>query len=521
MSSSLKKLAGQTLWYGVSSIAARFINLLLTPYLTRAKTVSIANYGQIGIIYSAITILKVLFTYGFETTYFRFSNKPEHKKNIYSTAFLSLLATTVAFTIVLWLGHDMLGKIIGLENYPDVIKLGIFIVALDSLNAIPFAKLRQENRPVKYAVVYVGGILINIIFTWFFISYCPNYLAKHESGGILNILLIYGNPKNNPVTYVLFANLIQNLFTLLLLFAEIRQVRAQFDKKLWKEMMVYSYPLIIVGLGGMVNETFDRLMLNWWLPGGKQYAEEQVGIYNACYKLSLLISLSVQAFRMGAEPFFFSQAQQGDAQRTYARVMKFFVIVVSVMFLLVSLYIPIWQIIVDKKYRSGLGIVPVLLMANICLGIYYNLTIWYKLSNKTGAGATITVMGALITLVVNFAFIPMFGFYASAWATFFCYCSMMVASYVWGQKVYYVPYAWKKLLAYLVIVLLIFFVHKGIMAMVHMGVDYGLMFNIISMLLGTVFTAAYLYFILQVEKSEFAKMPYINKFIKAPSPSAP
>jgi len=520
LSSSLKKLAGQTLWYGVSSIAAKFINLLLTPYLTNAASVHVANYGQIGIIYSALTILKVIFSYGFETTYFRFSNKAEHKNSIYSTAFISLLVTTILFTIVLWLGSATFAAIIGLEAWPDVVKLGIIVVAFDTLNAIPFAKLRQENRPIKYAFVNVGGILVNVFFTWFFISYCPDYIAGHPQG-LLTSLLVYGNPAKNPVTYVMLANVIQSAFTLLLLTAEIKAVRLKFNVALWKEMIVYSYPLIIVGMGGMINETFDRLMLGWWLPGDLTYRQDQVGIYNACYKLSLLISLSVQAFRMGAEPFFFSQAQQGDAQRTYARVMKFFVIVVSVMFLLVSLYVPVWQQIIGKQYRGGLGIVPVLLMANICLGIYYNLTIWYKLSNRTGAGATITVIGALITIAVNRAFIPAFGFYASAWATFLCYFSMMVISFVWGQKVYYVPYAWKKLLAYLIIVLLIFFIHKGLMALVHLGINYGVMFNIISMLLGTVFTAAYLYFIMQVERSEFAKMPYINRFIKAPTPQAP
>jgi len=353
-----------------------------------------------------------------------------------------------------------------------------------------------------------------MFFTWFFISYCPGYIEKNPQG-LLNSFLFFGNPKNAPVTYVMLANVIQSAFTLLLLTSEIRAVRLKFDVKLWKEMIIYSYPLIIVGMGGMVNETFDRLMLKWWLPGTDAYRDQQVGIYNACYKLSLLISLSVQAFRMGAEPFFFSQAESGDAQRTYARVMKFFVIVVSIMFLCVSLFIPIWQIIIGPAYRVGLGIVPVLLMANICLGIYYNLTIWYKLSNRTGAGATITVIGAVITTVVNLAFIPLFGFYASAWATFFCYFSMMVISYVWGQKVYYVPYAWKKLLAYLIIVLLLFFIHKGFMYLVHLGISNQTVLEVISLLLGAVFTGAYVYFIIQVEKSEFARIPILNKLVRA------
>jgi len=508
--SNLKKLAGQTLWYGVSSIAARFINLLLTPYLTRAGNVGEANYGRIGIIYAALTILKVVYTYGFETAYFRFSAKEEYKKSIYSTAFFSLLITTIFFTSVLWVFKTEFGEFIGLRKYPDVVKIGILIIALDTLNVIPFAKLRQEARPVKYAFVNVGGILMNIFFTWFFVSFCGNYTSTHPQSFIN---FIYDKTVN-PVVYVMLANLIQSAFTLLLLTTEIKAVRLRFNIKLWKEMIVYGSPLIIAGLGGMINETFDRLMLGWWLPGTDDFRDQQVGIYNACYKLSILISLSVQAFRMGAEPFFFKQAEGANPQRVYARVMKFFVIVVSVMFLLVSMYIPIWQELIGAKFRGGLGIVPVLLMANICLGIYYNLTIWYKLANRTTAGATITVIGAAITLVVNFAFIPLFGFYASAWATFLCYFSMMVISFVWGQKVYYVPYAWKKLVAYLVIVLVLFFIHKGLTALWG-NTAFGLS-------IAVALTGAYLWFVLQVERKEVEKIPVLKRLVPpAATPSGP
>lgn len=508
--SNIKKLAGQTLWYGVSSIAARFINLLLTPYLTNVKSINPADYGRIGKIYAALTILKVLFTYGFETAYFRFSSKDEYKKSIYSTAFLSLFVSTVFFTVVLWANKTVFGNVIGLSDYPDIVKYGILIIALDTLNTIPFAKLRQESRPVKYAFVNVGGILVNIFFTWFFVGFCPDYTKAHPQS-LIN--LIYSSDIN-AVVYVMIANLIQSAFTLLLLTSEIKAVRLRFDIRLWKEMLVYGSPLIIAGLGGMINETFDRIMLGWWLPGSKEEIDYQIGIYNACYKLSILISLSVQAFRMGAEPFFFKQAEGANPQRVYARVMKFFVIVVSIMFLLVSMYIPIWQFIIGARFRGGLGIVPILLMANICLGIYYNLTIWYKLANRTMAGATITVIGAGITLLVNYLCIPTFGFYASAWATFFCYFSMMVISFVWGQKVYFVPYAWKKLVAYLVIVLILFFMHKGLTALWG-NTAFGLA---IAVLL----TAAYLWFVLQVERKEVERIPVLKRLVPpAATASAP
>jgi len=501
--SNLKKLAGQTLWYGVSSIAARFINLLLTPYLTRVGTVSTADYGKITIIYSALPILKVLFTYGFETAYFRFSAKEEFKKTIYSTAFLSLLSSTILFTLLLWANQASFGKAIGLGDGSadeNIVRLGIIVIALDTLNTIPFAKLRQESRPIKYAFVNVGGILINIFFTWFFVGFCPDYTSKHPQS-LIN--LIYDKTVN-PVVYVMAANVIQSAFTLVLLTSEIRAVRFRFDKRLWKEMMVYSAPLIIVGLGGMINETFDRVMLGWWLPGDKQFREGQVGIYGGCYKLSILITLSVQAFRMAAEPFFFKQAEAGNPQRIYARVMKFFVIVVTIMFLCVSMYIPIWQFIIGPKYRSGLGIVPILLLANIFLGVYYNLAIWFKLANRTTAGATITVTGAVITILINYIFIPHFGFYASAWATFFCYLSMMVICFIWGQKAYYVPYAWKKLLAYMIIAVLIFFIHKGVSALWQN--------TAFSLGIAVILTLAYLRFVMLIEKKELERIPALKRF---------
>ena len=324
--SGIKKLAGQTIWYGGSSIAAKFINYLLTPYLTYTLA-NTSDYGKMGIIYSAIPIFNILFTYGFETAYFRFASRPEYKNTIYSTASLSLIFSTVLLTILLWFNQSLLTGITGLAAFPKMIQLSIVIIALDAFSTIPFARLREEGRPKKFAFVRICGILFNIFFTWFFISYCSNSL-KTDPGSWVN--LIY-DPGTNPIVYVLWANVIQSAITLLLLWREIGEIRLKFNTKLWKEMMIYALPLIIVGMGGMVNETFDRLMLRWWLPGNVGFREEQVGIYNACYKLSILITLFIQAFKMGAEPFFFKQAEANNPQRVYARVMKFFVIIISVM----------------------------------------------------------------------------------------------------------------------------------------------------------------------------------------------
>ena len=499
--SGIKKLAGQTIWYGASSIAARFINYLLTPLLTY-NLAHASDYGKNGLIYAAIPILNIIFTYGFETAYFRFSSKETNKATIYNTAALSLFFSTIIFTAILWINKNYLGSAIGLSDFPQIIQLSIFIIALDALSTIPFAKLRQEERPLKFAFVKISGILINIFITWFFVAYCPKQAQSNTSNWLLKLY----DAETNPIVYVVLANLVQSAITLVLLGSEIMMIRFKFNWSLWKEMMLYSLPLIVAGMGGMVNETFDRLMLRWWLPGETVFREEQVGIYNACYKLSILITLFIQAFRMGAEPFFFKQAQDGNPQKVYARVMKFFVIIISVMFLVVALYIPVWKYFIGPKYWEGLKVVPVLLLANMFLGIYYNLSVWYKLCNKTMAGAWITLIGAAVTIIINYTLIPYFSYVACAWATFACYGSMMAISYVWGQKEYRIPYAWKKLIAYMVIVVLLFFIHSGIIYFVHRTVA--------SLVIATIFILLFVWFIVQVEKKEFKKIPVFNKFLQ-------
>ncbi len=495
---NIKKLATQTMWYGLSSIAARFINYLLTPYLTYAAQITTADFGKMGIIYSTIPVLNVLFTYGFETAYFRFSNKETYQNSIYSTTFWSLTLSTLFFTYLLWQQQAFLGNVTGLSAFPQIIQYSLLIIASDTLSIVPFAKLRQQGRPIKFALLKISGILINVFFTWFFIGYCP----QHAQSGW--ILLVF-NPATNPIVYVLLANLIQSVVTLCLLSSEVALVKIQFDVQLWKQMLLYSLPLVIVGLGGIVNETFDRLMLVKWLPGTEIFKQQQVGIYNACYKLSILITLFIQAFKMGAEPFFFKQATDTNAPKTYATVMKFFVITITFMFLVVSLYLPIWQYFIGPQYRVGLSVVPILLLANMFLGIYYNLSVWYKLGNKTIMGTYITLIGTAVTLVVNYFLIPHFGYVACAWATFLCYGTMMVFSFVWGQRAYRIPYAWKKLVAYMVIVVLLFFVQQLL--------DFiwnNLWFHLVS---ASFLLLAYGKFILLVEKKAFQKLPLVGKYV--------
>ena len=498
--SGIKKLAGQTIWYGVSTIAARFINYLLTPYLTFKFTES--QYGEMSIVYSFIPFMNVIFTYGMETAFFRFANKAD-KKNVYDTSSISLIISTIGLCLLLMVLQHPLSVLLQISQHPEYLSLAAAVIALDALSAIPFAKLRQDGHPVKFASIKVGGILLNIIFIYFFLSVCPRIVA-HDSEHWIGK---YFDP-NWAIGYVLLANVIQSSFTLLFLSKEFFGFEWKFDQKLWKEIMIYGLPLIIAGFAGMINETFDRIMLGWWAPvQSVEAAKGEVGVYSACYKLSILISLAVQAFKMGAEPFFFKQSVETNAPKIYARVMKFFVITLCLMFLLVVLYLDIWkQFIRNPKMWIGLKVVPILLLANMFLGIYYNLSVWYKLGHKTMAGAWITLIGAAITLFINYFFIPYFSYMACAWATFACYGSMMVVSFIWGQKEYPIPYAWKKLLAYIVIVVLIYFAYSGVIHLYN-----HVYFNFI---VSTCFLLSFIWFILLTEKKEFQRLPVIGKYMQ-------
>jgi len=476
------------MWYGLSSIAARFISYLLTPYLTLKLTD--AAYGEQAIVYAFIPFLNVIVTHGMETAYFRFGSK-ENEEKIYHTSSFSMIIVTALVVSCLLIWGAPIASLLQISLHPEYIKLVAWVVALDSLTTIPFSKLRLEGRPKKYAFIKVGGILINIIATYAFISILPEYANAHKGSFIAGWYV-----KGFEVGYILIANILQNVFVLVLLQKEIRALRFNIDYKLWRQMMLYALPLILVGFGGMINETMDRIMLGWWANGGSPEANKAlVGTYSACYKLAILITISIQAFRMGAEPFFFKQAASDNAQKTYARVMKFFVITLCIMFLGVVLYIDIWKLFIrNPNMYAGLKVVPILLIANMFLGVYYNLSIWYKLSNKTMAGAWITLLGAVITIGINFLLIPRYGYMASAWATFFCYGTMMIVSYKWGQKVYFIPYATKKLIAYFVITLLLYSINLFIL-----WVSSNKAFNY---LFASILLLGFIGFVIKIEKKE-------------------
>ena len=498
--SSIKKLAGQTIWYGLSSIFGRFLNYLLTPLLTTIFFTD--EYGVISLLFGYAAFLNIFYTYGMETSYFRFASI-EPEKKVYNTATSSLWITTILFTILLLFLRKPLAAFIDIPLHPEYISWIILIVAMDTLAVMPFAKLRHEGRPRKYAFIKILNIVINVALVIFFLVICKNAHEKNPSGFLGKLY-----DPSVGLGYVIIANLVASGITLLLLAKELFMFRPVLSPLFWKQMMIYSWPLIIVGFGGMINERIDLFMIQQLSSESVTVARSQVGIYSANYKLAVLIVLFIQAFRLGAEPFFFKQSTQENAQRVYARVMKFFVIACCFCFLAVTLYLDIWKYfmgVAHPEYYTGLKVVPLLMVAKIFLGIYYNLSIWYKLKEKNLTGAWITLGGAFLTILFNWIFIPVIGYMACAIATIICYGFMMVTSYLLGQKHYPVPYAWKKLLAYIAISIILFCIHQLFLRL-HLNpwVNRG-----VALVLIGLFAAL----ILNVEKKEFQRLPFIGKFL--------
>ena len=496
--SGVKNLVGQTLWYGVSSIFGRFLNYLLTPLL--ATIFASADYGKITTLFAIAAFLNILYTYGLETAYFRFTAK-EPEAKVYNNCISSLLITTTILTTLFLILSKPIAAFLEIPNNPEYIQWIILIVALDTLAVLPFSKLRFTGRPRKFAFLKIINILINVGLVLFFLYWCKNAATDSFWFQLYN--------PNIGLGYVIIATLVASGVTLLLLLPELFHFKFTIHKEFWKELMTYSWPLIIVGLAGMVNELIDRFMLLKLVPGTTEQAYSQSGIYGANYKLAILIVLFIQAFRMGAEPFFFKQSTQENAQHTYARVMKFFVIACCFCFLGVVLFLDIWKYFMGSRhpeYWQGLVVVPILMLAKLFLGVYYNLSIWYKLTNKNITGAWITIGGAIITIVINFLLIPTMGYMACAIATLCCYGYMMVISYKMGQKHYPIPYAWKKLTAYVAICVVLFGLHQA-------GI-YFFVSKWFSHAWAMVLLGFFAILIFRVEKNEFEKIPYLNKLVR-------
>jgi O-antigen/teichoic acid export membrane protein len=509
---AIKQLAGQTLWYGLSNVGARMLNFLLTPLLTYLLNddKGMVQYGGMSLLYAWMAAANIIFTYGMETAYFRFSNeKGMDKPRLFQTSFGSIIVSTIFFTLCLVLLREPIQAYFEIDNHPEYITWCALIVGLDTLASIPFAKLRQESKPRKYAFIKIAGILINILAIIVLVVAIPNWASTHQHNAFAQWYL-----SKNRLGYILFANLLQSLFVFLVLFQEWKSFRPKIDLHLLKRLVTYSAPMIIIGLGGMINEVMDRQFLDKWLTFDNATNKTLIAIYSANYKLAIFITLFIQAFKMAAEPFFFSQAQDKNAPALYARVMKWFVLTVAVAFLITALYLDVWKIVIirGENFRSGIGIVPILLLANIFLGIYYNLSIWYKLTDKMMIGLYITLIGTLVTVVGNYLFIPGWAMYAAAWSTFACYFVMMVLAYVLGQKYYPIPYPVKKISSYLIIMTLLYFIKVGVDQLTNtLSSTPQLSLRILT---ATILLGAYLWLIVKIEKSELQKMPVVGKYIK-------
>ncbi len=450
----LKKLLGQTAIYGVSSIVGRIINFLLVPLYTNVLDTD--EYGVVILMYSYVAVIYVFIIYGMETSFFRYSELINEKKKVYNTSLISLLISSFIFAIAGYILSPNIAEWIKLDGYTHFVKWFILIMALDAIVAIPFAKLRADNKPVYFASIKLINIGVNLGLNLFFILLCPFILNNYFEGPIFNFINLVFDSELGLVSYVFISNLIASIITLILLLPEILKLRLSFDFSLWKQLLKYGYPLLLIGFAFAMNEMFGRIVMSYLLP--EDIALHEVGIYSASYKLAILLSLFVQAFRYAAEPFFFSQSKEKDAKKTYALVMKYFVIIMAFAALGILLYLDIIQLILGREFRGAIGVVPVLLIAYIFIGIFYNLSVWYKLTNKTIYGAFLALGGTIITVVVNFILIPKYGYWGSAWATFSCYFFMMIASYIIGRKKFEVKYDVKKIAGYLILACLVYYI---------------------------------------------------------------
>ena len=451
MKNPITQLFGQTAVYGLGIVLPRLLNyLLLTPFYTRVF--ERAEYGVITELYAYVVFLLVILTYGMETGYFRFASHSGKKEKVYSTVLLSLCATSALFIILVQLFSGPIGAVLGYASHPEYIRWLAVIVGVDAFTSIPFARIRLYNRAGKYAIIRIIEVTVNIGLNLFFLLFCP----KHTDSEFVS--MVYR--EDIGVGYVLISNLVATLVKLLLLSGEILAAfRARFDWKLLVTVLKYSYPLLVAGLAGTVNEALDRILLKHLLPAG-ELPMEQLGIYGANYKLAVLMTLFVQMFKYAAEPFFFSKSTEKNAKKLYADIMKFFVLAGLTIFLLVNLYMDYFILFIGSGFREGARIVPVILMANLVMGIFFNLSIWYKLTNKTMIGAVLVLVGAGVTVVINVLFIPSHGYLASAWAHLICYSLMVSLSYLWSRKHYAIPYNTGRILAYIAMALLIYFTNE-------------------------------------------------------------
>jgi O-antigen/teichoic acid export membrane protein len=455
--SSIRSLASQTALYGLSSIVGRFLNYLLVPLYTRVF--SPEAYGVVSEFYAYSTFLIVVFTYGMETALFHFTRKSNNPDSVYKTVLSTITFSSTALAILLIVFSQPVSNLLKYPEHPEYITWFAMILAFDAISSIPFAKLRLEEKAKKFALYKLLNIVFNIGLNLFFLVFAK---GLYEEGSRLGKTLY---DPSIGVGYVFMSNLAASGLSLLLFAPSMKKISLQNDSMLIKTMLRYSMPLMIAGFAGMINETLDRAIYKYLVPD-KTIALHQLGIYSACYKVAVVMTLFIQTFRYAAEPFFFSHAKKEIGRGLNAIVLNYFMATCCFIFVVVMLYLNLFMYFVGEEFRAGAAVVPILLIANLFLGIYLYLSLWYKLSGQTHYGAWFSIFGAVITIALLVSLVPRFGYIGAAWATLLCYAGMMILSFITGQKHYAIPYDLRTLIILLLSALAVYFVNDKIQDLV-------------------------------------------------------
>lgn len=492
----MRNLAKETAIYGISSILGKFLNWLLVPLYTYVLTGS-ADYGVVANLYAWTALLLVILTYGMETGFFRFANKhPEISARVYGNTIISVGFTSLIFAVLCIVLAQPIADLLGYSSNPEYIAMLGVVVAMDAFGSIPFAYLRYKSRPIKFAALKLLMIFTNIIFNIFFLVICPLLMEKAPQ------LIDWFYDPGYGVGYVFIANVIQTVVVTIALLPDVFKAEFKFDFTLLKQILRYSLPLLVLGVAGIMNQTLDKIIFPF-LIDDPELAKSELGIYSACFKISMVMMMFTQAFRYAYEPFIFAQHKDKNSKEAYADAMKFFIIFSLLIFLGMVFYLDIFKYIIQHDYWAGLKVIPIVLFSYIFQGVFFNLSLWYKLTDKTMYGAWFSVIGAVITIAINVIFVPVFSYMASAWAAFACYFVMMLLSYFYGQKHMPINYNMKSIGIYTALAVGLFLISLLI----------NTPYTLLNMVLKTGLLAI---FIIYFVRKDFPlnRIPLIKKFIK-------
>lgn len=450
MANSLKRLVGDTAIYGLSSIIGRFLNYLLVPLYTYKISAASGGYGVVTNVYAYTAFLLVLLTFGMETTFFRFSNREDvDPKRAFSTSAWAVGLVAALFIVLVSVFLQPIATLLQYAEHPEYIEMMAIVVGLDAFQAILFARLRQQKRAWKFAALKLLFIVSNICLNLFVFCVAPLWSQTHP--GMMGWF-----DSSYQVGYIFIINLICTACITFGFLPEMRDMRFGVDRQMLKSMLKYTWPLLLLGLMGILNQVADKICYRWLVPG--QEGEVQLGIYGACVKIAMIMAMITQAFRYAYEPFVFSGGRDAKSKESQAKVMRYFVIFTLLAFLAVTAFMDVLKFIIKADYWEGLRAVPIVMMAEIFMGIYFNLSFWYKLTDQTWWGAIISGIGCVVLFAINILLVPQYGYMACAWGGFAGYGTCMLISYLIGQQYYRVPYPMKAILGYFVLALALFFV---------------------------------------------------------------